>query len=373
MDEPFTIGVEEEFFIVDAETRELRPRAERVLDIARHGLGEHVSFELHLAQIETATPVCSSLAELRREIGRLRQALVDVTKEHASCILPAGTHPFSEWLGQQITPQPRYEKLDDAYQQLAWEQLVCGCHVHVCVPDPERAIAIMNRVRPWLPTLRALTTNSPFWQGVDTGYASYRMEVFDRWPTTGIPPLLADRAAYDDLVSALVKTATIEDASKIYWDVRPSMAYATIEFRVADVLPTVDEVVMLTGLARSLARVAEREEESGHPLPAPSAELLRAARWRAARYGLSERLVSVAERRAALAADVVEELLAHLREDLTDNGEWDEISDITQMLVRRGTGANRQRQAFARRGDFLDVVDDLVRSAVPRSRVLGAE
>lgn len=364
-DEPFTIGVEEEFFIVDAGTRALRPRAEQVLDVARLGLGEHVSLELNLAQIETATPVCSSLPELRQELARLRRTLVDATKEGGSRLLPAGTHPFSDWLGQQITPKQRYEQIDNAYQQLAWEQLVCGCHVHVCVPDPELAVAIMNRLRPWLATLRALTTNSPFWQGVDTGYASYRMEVFDRWPTTGIPPPFPDRAAYDELVSALVATATIEDASKIYWDIRPSMTYATLEFRVADALPTVEEVIMLTGLARSLTRVAACEEEDGHPVSFPHAELLRAARWRAARYGVSETLVDVIERRAVPAADLVDQLLAHLRDDLSDNGEWQQVSETARAIARGGTGATRQRRTFAHRGDLRDVVDDLVATMVP--------
>lgn len=364
-DEGFTVGVEEEFFLVDAESRALRPRAERVFEAARAQLGEKVSLELNLAQIETGTAICTALDEVRREVGMLRAALMDVAADSDCRILPSGTHPFSNWIGQQITPKPRYEFLDDSYQALAWEQLVSGCHVHVCIPDDELAIEVMNRVRPWLATLRALTTNSPFNNGIDTGYASYRMGVFDRWPTTGAPPLLESRAAYDALVQALVDTDTVDDASRVYWDVRPSSHYSTIEFRVGDVLPSVDEVVMMAGLARAVTRVAARDAQRGLPIVDPPAELLRAARWRAARYGVSERLVDLRLRRAVPAKQLIDGLLEHVREDLEDHGEWDEVAEITRKVAAEGNGADRQRRVFAERGSHHDVVDDLVASAVP--------
>ena len=362
---PFTIGVEEEFFLVDRESRALRPRAERVLAVAKERLGEQVSFELHLAQVETGTVICSTLQELRDDIFRLRRGLMEAAAQEDSCILPAGTHPFSDWIGQQTTPSPRYEELDEAYQQLVWEQLVCGCHVHVCVPDPDLAIAIMDHTRPWLSILRALTTNSPFWNGVDTGYASYRMELFDRWPTTGAPPALGTRKDYDELVELLVATEVVSDASKIYWDIRPSMRYSTVEYRVADVVPSIDEVVMLAGLSRALTRVGAAAVEAGVAVPDVSGEVLRAARWRAARYGLSERLVDVAGGRAVPAGQLVEDLLAHLRDDLEAYGEWEEISSITRRVASEGNGTTRQRRIFAERGNHRDVVDGLIAAALP--------
>jgi carboxylate-amine ligase len=358
--EAFTVGVEEEFLIVDAETRALRPRAERLLAVAKPFLGERVQYELNLAQIEVGTAICHSLGEVRDQLKALRSEVMAAAEQEGSRIVAAGTHPFSEWLSQQITPRARYLYLDDAYQQLAWEQLVCGCHVHVCIPDRDLAIAIMDRVRPWLAVLLALGANSPFWQGVDTGYASFRTQVFDRWPTTGTPHVLGDRAAYDAVVAALVSTGSIDDASRIYWDVRPSMRYETLEFRVADVCTTVDETVMIAGLARALARTCQREELAGTPIEHARPELLRAARWRASRYGMSEQLIDVEECALVPAQVLVERLLAYVRDDLEEHGEWDELRGLVRAAFAHGSGAARQRDALERHGEFPAVVDALV-------------
>ena len=356
----FSIGVEEEFFLVDAATGALRPRAEQVIGLAQERLGEQVSFELQLAQVETGTVICTSLAQIRAEVTRLRSALMGMAQEFESHILPAGTHPFSDWVGQQVTPRARYAELDESFQQLVWEQLICGCHVHVGVTDPELAIAVMDLTRSWLPALRALTSNSPFWRGVDTGYASYRTMLYDRWPTAGHSPRLGSRQAYDDLVDALVRTDTVTDASKIYWDIRPSSRYSTVEFRVADVLPTIDEVVMLTGLCRSLTRVAVADHRAGREAPNPAPEVLAAARWRAARYGISGTLIDVRRTCAVPATDAIRDLLAILRDDLDEHGEWDEINEITQRVLRHGTGATRQRSVLADGGNHRAVVEHLV-------------
>ena len=360
----FTIGVEEEYFVLDAETRALRPRGDQVLHAARPELGLRVEAELNLAQIETSTPVSRTLGEIREHLFRLRSSLMAAATESDSRIVALGTHPFSEWFGQQITPQRRYEELDETYQQLAWEQLVCGCHVHVAVEDPELAIQVMNHVRPWLPILRALTTNSPFWQGVDTGYSSYRMSLFDRWPTAGTPPLLADRAAYDDIVASLVSTDTMEDASKLYWDVRPSLRYPTLEFRVADVCLTVDEAVMLTGLARSLVRTSVAAIERGARPLGVTQDLLRAARWRASRFGVDGTLIDVHARVAKPAADVVNDLLGHLEPDLRDHDEWQVVVPVTETVLTGGPGSARQRAALAAGGDLASVVEAAVRETV---------
>lgn len=360
---PLTMGVEEEYFVVDAATHALRPRAEGILAVARQDAGERVEPELHLCQVECSTPVSTTLTQISEHLCRLRTTLMDAARETDSRIVAVGTHPFSDWLGQQITPKQRYTELDAEYQQLAWEQLVCGCHVHVGIDDPELAISVMNHVRPYLSTLRAVTTNSPFWQGIDTGYASYRLTIFDRWPTAGMPPLLKGRRQYDDIVESLVETGSIADASKLYWDVRPSLRYPTLEFRVADVCLTVDETVMLAGLVRALVRMALRDIEAGRRAPAPNYELLRAARWRAARYGTAGDLVDVCRRVALPAHDVVNDLLKMVHDDLVEHDEWEQVGPVLATVVERGPGSTRQRDAVGA-GGLNDVVDFAVAETV---------
>jgi carboxylate-amine ligase len=356
----FTIGVEEEYQIVHPETRALVPRAGRLLPRARRAVGDEVTNELFLSQIEVGTPVCRTLAEVRAEIIRLRRAVIAAAERDGSRIAASGTHPFSHWEDQRLTPKGRYFGIAEDYQQLAREQIICGCHVHVGIADREAAIRVMDRCRPWLPTLLALASNSPFWLGVDTGYASYRSELFLRFPTAGPPDRLGSRSAFDRVVDDLIAVGLVEDASKIYWDLRPSMHFETIEFRVADVCTSVDEAVMVAGLCRALARECHAREVAGRPDPDPRPELIRAARWQAARYGLDGNLVDLAAPRSAPAAELVGSLLGFARPSLEATGEWDEVSEIVLATLARGTGARRQREAFARTGRLEDVVDEIV-------------
>jgi carboxylate-amine ligase len=356
----FTIGVEEEYQIVDPTSRHLRPRAGRILPDAQKAVGEEVTNELYLSQIEIGTPVCRTLAEVRAELVRLRRELIEASGRNGSRLAAAGTHPFSRWENQALTPKPRYVGIADDYQQLAREQIIFGCHVHIGFPDREAAVQVMNRTRPWLAPLIALAANSPFWQGVDTGYASYRTELFQRFPTTGTPGVFASRAEYDDLVNALVSAGMIEDGSKIYWDVRPSSHVETLEFRVADVCMRIDEAVMVAGLCRALARACHDAHRRGAPIEHARPELLRAAKWHASRYGLEGSLIDVLARRAAPAAQVVEGLLGFVRPALEEHGEWEEVSGLVRRTLRHGNGARRQREALARAGKLEDVVDLIV-------------
>lgn len=307
LDEELTLGVEEEYQIVHPGSRELRSRAGRILREAQEKVGDEVTNELYLSQNEIGTPVCRTLAETRDELVRLRRALAEAAGRHSSCIAAAGTHPFSRWQEQTLTPKPRYHGIAADYQQLAREQIIFGCHVHIGFADREEAIQVMNRVRPWLAPLLALSASSPFWQGLDTGYASYRTELFQRFPLTGIPHVFAARAEYDELVATLVGTGMIEDASKIYWDVRPSSHFETLEFRVADVCTTIDEAVMVAGLCRGLARSCLEAHRRGEPMIHARPELLRAAKWHASRYGLDGDLIDIGSRRSVPAAEAVEE------------------------------------------------------------------
>src|SRR3989440_2916605 len=253
----FTIGVEEEFLVVDAATGALKSDGPALLPAARDGLGDDVHPELHPSQLEITTPVGETLGDIRAELTRLRSELAATLADRGDRLAATGTHPFSDWTEDpEINPQ--YEVLERQYQQIAREQLICGGHVHVGIDDPELAIAVVNGVGPWLSPIVALAANSPFWGGRDTGYASYRTEMWRRWPTAGTPATFADRAEYEALVETLFRTRSIDDHARIYWDVRPSAVFPTVEFRVADVGMTVDDTVMMAGLVRALAVTVAR-------------------------------------------------------------------------------------------------------------------
>ncbi|MFP5317164.1 MAG: glutamate--cysteine ligase [Acidimicrobiia bacterium] len=357
----FTIGVEEEFSIVDADTGELRPDVRRLLPGAQEVLGDGVQPELNLSQIETGTAVCRDLAGVRSELTRLRGALAGAAEQAGCRVLATGTHPTASWKDSRVNPaKERYRFLDEEFGLTAREQLVNGCHVHVGVADPDLAIAVLDRSRPWLATLLALTANSPFWMGVDSRYASYRTQIWAQWPLTGMPETLGDRAGYERLVEALVRAEAMPDPSFLYWDVRPSVRYPTIEFRVADACLTVDDAVLLAGLVRGVARTAAAEALRGDPHTPVRAELLRAAKWRAARYGLEGTLVDLRAGTAVPAAQAVRALVDHVREALEEAGDSEEVEQLLAATVARGNGATRQRAAFAAAGGDLAAVVDLV-------------
>jgi carboxylate-amine ligase len=276
----------------------------------------------------------------------------------------SGTHPFSPWTDDPGINQ-EYEVVEREYQQLAREQVICGGHVHVGIEDPELAIAVVNGVGPWLSPIVALAANSPFWGGRDTGYASYRTELWRRWPMAGTPLPFADRAEYEALVEALFRTGSIDDHARIYWDVRPSAKFPTVEFRVADVGMTVDDTIMMAGLVRGLAATVAREAAGG-PRPVDARpELLRAATWRAARYGISADLVDVGEGTAVPARELIGRFLDRLRPALTDLGDWDEVSELVGRTLVDGTAADRQRGVWAATGDLGAVVDFIVEKTDP--------
>ena len=362
--EDFTLGVEEEFLLVDPETRRLVPRADAVLADAPADGEATVEHELQLAQVEAGTAVCRTLAELRAEIVGLRRTLA-ASAERAGCrIASAGSHPFPPGDDNQVTPKPAYLRLERDYQVVTREQLVCGCHVHVGIADPEMAIRVMNRVRPWLPTVLALAVNSPFWLGEDTGYASFRTEIWRRWPMAGTPEIFTSRAEYDELVELMLKTGAIDDPARIYWDIRPSARFDTLEFRVTDACLRVDEAVMVAGLFRGLARTAHDEEVAGRAPFRPRPEMMNAAIWRAARYGMEGELIDLSGNRSIAADEAVRDLLEGVRPVLEDAGDWADVEGLVEAVLEEGTGATRQRRAFAQAGELADVVDLVVAETV---------
>jgi carboxylate-amine ligase len=349
-----TLGVEEEYLVVDAGSGALVPHADQVMPAARRRLGEAVASEVNLCQIEVATPVCRTLDEVRRHLTDLRRELTAAADETGHAVAAAGTHPFGRWEDQRVdVSHDRYQRMVDRYQMIARQQVICGCHVHVGIDDPDLAVAAMTRARPWLPALLALSANSPFWQGVDTGYASYRFQVWQRWPTCGMPPPLATRAEFDFLVQQLEAIDAIEDATFLYWYVRPSSRFPTLEFRPGDVCLQVDDAVALAGLVRALAWTALGEADAGAP---PPGEILDAAMWQASRYGLEGSLVSPRQGAVRPAADVVAELLDHVRAGLAAHGDEAEVAELVAAVMARGNGAHAQRAAFAHRRSGPDVV-----------------
>ncbi|MFN2555432.1 MAG: glutamate--cysteine ligase [Nitriliruptorales bacterium] len=356
----FTLGAEEEFQIVDAETRDLRQNVERILAAAQDSLGDQVKSEFRPSMVETATRVCSSLRELRSELTRLRGELAAAAQREECHIAAGGTHPFAEAEQQGITDKERYRAIAEEYQQLAYEQLTFGCHVHVAISDRDLAVRTLDRTRPWHAVLRALGSNSPFWQGKDTAYDSYRTLLFDRWPVSGMPDPFGSEARYDEVIEDLEATETIPDPSFVEWDVRLSAHYETLEFRVMDACMTVDDAIMVAGLARSLTRTCHVQAVRGESPSQPRPELMSAARWRAARYGVEGNLIDLVGCRSVPATELIERFLDYLRPDLLEHGEWDELSQLVHRTLERGTGARRQREAMQRSGKLTAVVDLLV-------------
>ncbi len=356
----WTIGIEEEYQIIDAATRELRPRADRILADVQPPPGEEVQPELKLSQIEIASSVCATLADVRAALVHSRRAVIEAAAQHGAVIGAAGTHPFSDWHTQPITPKARYQATVHDYQRLAHELLIFGCHVHIGLSDREAAIQVMNRARAWLTPLLALAANSPFWQGEDTGYASFRTELWGRWPLAGPPLLFESYAEYAALVEALIAMGSIEDATRIYWDIRLPARHETIEFRVTDVCLTVDEAIMIAGLTRALVRTCYEQALRNEPFAAVRPEVLRVAHWYAARYGLEAELIDVGAVQVMPAHALIEQFLAFVRDALEAEGDWDEVAAQVQDTLQRGNGAQRQRTAYRRTGRWEDVVDLIV-------------
>lgn len=356
----YTIGVEEEYQVVEPGSRGLFPRGMRVLERARDELGEQVEPEMLSSQIEVMTPVCETLPEVRSELVRLRQGVIRAAEAEGQRIVAASTHPFSHWRDQNITPKSRYRRLVENFQRLAEEQLSFGFHVHVGLGDRAAAVEVLNRLRAWLAPLLALSANSPFWLGRDSGYASYRTQVWGQFPTAGPPGYFSSLAVHDALVKALVETGGVMDVESVYWDARLPEKHETVEIRVADVCTKLDEAVMLTGLVRALVRESHERASRNEPAPEVRPEVLTAAHWRASRYGLDTELVDVESRRAVPAREVINELLDFTRPALEDFGDWDEVSSLVEQTLQGGNGAQRQRRAYGKNGRLEDVVDALI-------------
>jgi carboxylate-amine ligase len=356
-----TFGIEEEYHLVDPVSLALRPSPELAAAALRTEVGPRLHAEIATTQIETVSGICISLDELRSELIAARSEAAAAAARVGAAVLPASTHPFGGWQQQEITSAPRYEAMVERWAGLASQQDICGCHVHVGVPDLETAVAVMDRARPYLPLLLAMTGSSPFHDGVDTGYDSYRTLWWSRWPTAGAPEYLGSAERFAEILAGLVASGVVADGSHLYWDLRPSSHLPTLEFRLADVCTDLDDAVLHAGLVRSLVRVLAGRAQAGVPCPQPPPELLRAARWRAALHGIGGQLFDPLLGTLVPARLAARRLLAELEGDLRDHDEWTEISDLVSRLFSRGTSATRQRATWRRTGDRREIAAAIIR------------
>lgn len=363
-----TLGVEEEWHVVDMQTRELVPRAPEVLEELDP---RWYTAELHRSVVESNTRICHGLDELRADILRLRRRAWAVAEGLGLGLAASGTVPLIDLNGLAVTPTSRYRRMLDDYQILAREQLICGAQVHVGIADRDVAVAVAQRVAPSLPVFLALSASSPFWMGEDSGYASVRSLVWMRWPTAGHSGLIESAADHDALVAELIESGTISDPKMIYFDVRPSSHVPTVELRVPDACPDVDTVVLIAGLFRALVARERDAHLAGVPMTVPRPPVHRAAMWRAARSGLEGDLLDLPRSpRPVPAAVAVQGLISQLRPQLEAAGDFEQVSDLACRAISRGSSAARQRRVFGRRGRLSDVVDlltDETRSVVGRT------
>ncbi|MFD0689393.1 carboxylate-amine ligase [Actinomadura fibrosa] len=361
-------GVEEEYFVVDPGSREVVPRAAAVVRRAAAALGDRASSELVEFLAEAKTSPCDDSDKLDEQIRSMRAAMAGAAAGAGVRLAATGTPVLGDLVPAPISAGARYAASRATYRALDDEQCICSCHVHVEMPDPEHAVQVSNHLRPWLPTLLALTANSPFWAGRDTGHACWRVMAWARWPVAGPPPYFASHAHYEDLVGTLLDCGALMDTGTIFWDVRPSARLPTVEVRLADVAPTASEAAVFAALVRALVQTSLAAVEAGEPAPAPSQEMLRAAYWLAARDGLAGRGVDVRTGRPAGFRELAGDLLARVLPALRDAGDLDRVARGVRRLLAGGTGAERQRAAHRARGLLTDVVDSvLLRDAPARS------
>ncbi|WP_245687359.1 carboxylate-amine ligase [Streptacidiphilus griseoplanus] len=357
-----TLGVEEEFLLVDRTTGAAVPYAPAVVSRAAEEFGaERIQAELFPTQIETASRPCTSLADLRADLRLLRQGIARHARAAGCLPMAGGTAVLPAATEVPVTDTPRYRRLADHFRPIAEAQAegVCGCHVHVGIADREEAVQVANALRPWLPTLEALAANSPYHHGRDTGYASTRILIWSRWPTAGPTPHFTSAKAYDDLVDALVDSGMLLDRKMVYWHARLSEHYPTLEIRVADVNADLDTVLLFAALVRGLCGTLLAEIRAGRSFPPVGDSLLRAAHWRAARDGLEGQGLDLFSGRLLPAGELLQQLVRYAGPGLEEAGDHATVADLLRRLQHSGGGAAQQRTAFARRGRFQDVVEHL--------------
>jgi carboxylate-amine ligase len=355
----FTLGVEEEFQIVDPKTRELKSHILQIIEDGKLVLAEHVKTEMHQSVVEVGTDICGDIKDARQQVTKLRIDLAKLAKKNGLEIAAAGTHPFSHWKDQKITEHPRYREIISNYQQVARANLIFGLHVHVGVDDRETALHVMNAARYFLPHIFALSTNSPFWIGRNTGFKSYRSKIFDRFPRTGIPDYFGSVAEYDNFIKLLVKTNCIDDAKKIWWDIRAHPYFNTLEFRICDIPMRIDETLCLAAIMQAVVAKLHKLIKQNLGFRLYRRALIAENKWRAARYGISGKLIDFGKQQEVEFKLLINELLEFIDDVVDGLGSREEVHYVKKIL-EMGTGADRQLAVFEQSGDTKAVVDYII-------------
>ena len=356
----FNIGIEEEYQIIDPQTRELKSYITEMLEAGKMTLREQVKSELHQSIVEVGTSVCNTAAEARAELVRLRHGVMELAGRNGLKIASAGSHPISSWVDQEITPLERYAGVKQDMQILAQQLLIFGTHVHIGIEDPEFLIDAMNVVRYFMPHVLCLSTSSPFWIGQETGLKSYRSIIFRNFPRTGIPPYFSSYTEFVQYRDILVKTNSIPDGTKIWFDVRPNYNYPTLEFRICDVCTRVDEAVCMAAIFQALIYKLWKMRRDNITFRVYSPALIEENKWRAVRFGLDGKLIDFGKQTELPARELIREMIEWFIGDVMDElGSRKEI-EYAYRILEEGTSADRQLATFRRTGSLQAVVDQLI-------------
>ena len=353
----FSLGIEEEYQTVDPESRDLRSHiATEMLSQGKRRLEERVKAEMHQSVIEVGTRVCRNIEEAREDIYDLRRNMIRLAEENGLMLVAGATHPFADWRSQKIYPDPRYDKVVEDLQLVARSNLIFGLHVHVGVEDREAAIRIMNSMRYFLPHILALSTNSPFWLGMETGYKSYRAKVFENFPRTNLPDKFHSYSEFESYVNLLIKTNCIDNAKKIWWDVRPHPYFNTVEVRVCDIPLRAEETIAIAALIQATACKLWKLHEGNIDFREYSRALLMENKFRAVRYGLDGKLIDFGKQTEVPERELIHEYLGFV-DDVVDELQCRHAINYIHTVMERGSGADRQLKVFRETQSLRAVVD----------------
>jgi len=355
----FTLGIEEEFQILDSDSLKLHSQMSKIIDGGKVFLKERIKEEMHQSMVEMGTNICENIGQARDEVSYLRQQIFELAAKEGLTVAAAGTHPFSHWSEQLITPDPRYDQLIAEMKDVARSNLIFGMHVHVAIPNREEGLHVMNTARYFLPHLYALSTNSPFWEGRETGFKSFRSKVFDKFPRTGIPPYFSSVSEYDEFVNLLVKTNCIDNGKKIWWDIRLHPFYPTVEFRICDMIMTVDEVLCIASLMQCIIAKLSKLHQKNQSFRSYRRILINENKWRAARWGMDSKLIDFGRQEEVTFPTLINELLEFIDDVVDELGCRTEVNYVYQML-EQGSGADRQLKVYEDTKDLKKVMKYVV-------------